>query len=214
MTPLIYLGSDRKGIRGECRLAVLALSSLCTRRDSVLNDDLHDIVSGTSHQCGFTSHGTHPSRRPAATGTIDEKIYQRQMTKIGLSDSLMDQKEQAGTNQFTTDDLRDLFTLDDTTDCQTHDLLECKCLGGGASVKRRNDGMKSKFKVMDDSVIAELNEWTHLPAEKLNELEDDVLVRALRGSKQGLDDEDEVDEDADYQEGFDMVSFGFCRKSI
>ncbi|KAJ6263580.1 DNA repair and recombination protein RAD54B [Drechslerella dactyloides] len=63
--------------------------------------------------------------RMMTTGCIDEKIYQRQITKQGLADSVMDQK--AGGSNFTTAELRDLFTLDTETVCNTHDLLGCNC---------------------------------------------------------------------------------------
>lgn len=63
------------------------------------------------------------------TGCFDEKIYQRQLTKVGLADSVMDQKATA--SSFTQEELRDLFSLDTETDCLTHDLLCCDCEGKG-----------------------------------------------------------------------------------
>ncbi|KAH0555714.1 hypothetical protein GP486_006342 [Trichoglossum hirsutum] len=61
------------------------------------------------------------------TGGLDEKIYQRQLTKRGLADSVMDNK--ASTSNFTQNELRDLFSLDTESSCQTHDLLGCGCRG-------------------------------------------------------------------------------------
>ncbi|EMD37765.1 hypothetical protein CERSUDRAFT_94757 [Gelatoporia subvermispora B] len=62
------------------------------------------------------------------TGTIDEKIYQRQVTKIGLSDSLMGTgASDSKSDSFTHKDLRDIFTVYPHTPCHTHDLLECQC---------------------------------------------------------------------------------------
>ncbi|KAK6346262.1 helicase [Orbilia blumenaviensis] len=63
--------------------------------------------------------------RMITTGCIDEKIYQRQITKQGLADSVMDQK--AGGSNFTSAELKDLFRLDTETVCNTHDLLGCEC---------------------------------------------------------------------------------------
>ncbi|KAK4046575.1 helicase [Microbotryomycetes sp. JL201] len=65
-------------------------------------------------------------------GTIDEKIFQRQITKLGLSGSVMDtragaQAKSKSRNDFTLDELRDIFKLHTDTGSQTHDLLECKC---------------------------------------------------------------------------------------
>ncbi|KAF8539680.1 SNF2 family N-terminal domain-containing protein [Trichophaea hybrida] len=67
--------------------------------------------------------------RMLTTGCFDEKIFQRQITKQGLADSVMDNK--AGSSAFTQKELRDLFSLDENTECQTHDLLACACEGKG-----------------------------------------------------------------------------------
>ena len=64
-------------------------------------------------------------------GGLDEKIWQRQVTKLGLASSVMDQK--GGTSSFSRDELRDLFRLDLGDSCQTHDLLGCSCEGRGLS---------------------------------------------------------------------------------
>lgn len=64
-------------------------------------------------------------------GGLDEKIWQRQTTKLGLASNIMEQK--GGSNSFTKDELRDLFRLDESLSCQTHDLLCCKCGGRGLS---------------------------------------------------------------------------------
>lgn len=75
------------------------------------------------HRDGQKSH-VHIYRM-ITTGCIDEKIYQRQITKQGLADSVMDQK--AGGSNFTSAELKDLFRLDTETVCNTHDLLGCDC---------------------------------------------------------------------------------------
>ncbi|OJD13534.1 hypothetical protein AJ78_06018 [Emergomyces pasteurianus Ep9510] len=62
-------------------------------------------------------------------GALEEKIWQRQVTKIGLADSVMDQK--SGVSQFSREELRDLFRLDEGATCQTHELLSCGCGGRG-----------------------------------------------------------------------------------
>lgn len=63
------------------------------------------------------------------TGTIEEKIYQRQISKQGLSGAVIDARD---TNevQFSQEDLKDLFTMNEITDCDTHDLLSCTCRSG------------------------------------------------------------------------------------
>ncbi|KAL6720434.1 helicase [Lecanora helva] len=62
-------------------------------------------------------------------GGLDEKIWQRQVTKLGLASNIMDQK--GGTNNFSQDELKDLFRLDEGSSCQTHELLGCRCEGRG-----------------------------------------------------------------------------------
>ncbi|KAJ3281553.1 DNA repair and recombination protein rad54b [Borealophlyctis nickersoniae] len=93
------------------------------------------------------------------TGTIEERIYQRQITKQGLSDSLMDEKDTA-TNNFTAQELKNLFTLDETSDCLTHELLGCECGGAGGTVDKETE--KVKVLKTEESKLAALNDWIHL----------------------------------------------------
>jgi hypothetical protein len=58
-----------------------------------------------------------------ATGTVEEKIYQRQLSKEGLQ-SVVDDKEQV--NALSTKDLRNLFKLRTGTPSDTHDKLRCE----------------------------------------------------------------------------------------
>ena len=46
-----------------------------------------------------------------------------------LAYSVIDQR--SSTSHFTLTELKDLFTFDEDTDCQTHDLLGCDCKGQG-----------------------------------------------------------------------------------
>ncbi|RAL59483.1 hypothetical protein DID88_006598 [Monilinia fructigena] len=83
-------------------------------------------------------HGTDPSRR-SETSSKDipildvrgdgREIYQRQITKMGLADSVIDGKKNEAS--FSADELRDLFRLDVNAHCQTHELLGCDCGGSG-----------------------------------------------------------------------------------
>ncbi|KAL8737737.1 MAG: hypothetical protein Q9181_001394 [Wetmoreana brouardii] len=63
-------------------------------------------------------------------GGIDEKIWQRQIVKLGLASNIMDQK--AESSSFTREDLKDLFRLDEGMNCQTHELMCCRCEGCNA----------------------------------------------------------------------------------
>ncbi|KAG2153895.1 P-loop containing nucleoside triphosphate hydrolase protein [Suillus clintonianus] len=74
-------------------------------------------------------------------GTIDEKIYQRQVTKIGLSNFYTIKfKGSSGSksDSFSRKDLRDIFRVHPETGCNTHDLLDCGCDTGS---KHINDDM-------------------------------------------------------------------------
>ncbi|KAF8588695.1 hypothetical protein K439DRAFT_582988 [Ramaria rubella] len=78
--------------------------------------------------------------RLLTTGTIDEKIYQRQVTKMGLSDSLMTNQTEkesgkSKSDSFSPQELRDLFTIYSHTPCHTHDLLGCNCSTTAKNVK-------------------------------------------------------------------------------
>jgi DNA repair and recombination protein RAD54B len=63
-------------------------------------------------------------------GGLDEKIYQRQVMKMGLANAVVDNK--ASASSFSREELKDLFRLDERETCQTHDLLGCACECKGA----------------------------------------------------------------------------------
>ncbi|BEJ00714.1 hypothetical protein CcaverHIS631_0505710 [Cutaneotrichosporon cavernicola] len=77
--------------------------------------------------------------RLLTVNTIDEKIYQRQITKMGLSDQMLGDSSGGKTakDSFSFEELRDIFTVSPQTDgCGTHDLLGCDCGGrGGVKLK-------------------------------------------------------------------------------
>ncbi|KIW04886.1 uncharacterized protein PV09_04061 [Verruconis gallopava] len=67
-------------------------------------------------------------------GAIDEKIFQRQATKTGLADAVVDAKKTG--QHFTYEELRDLFSLDEGRTCQSSQYLERM---GFANVCEEND---------------------------------------------------------------------------
>ena len=87
-------------------------------------------------------------------GALDEKIYQRQVTKMGLADEIVDGKKTE--SSFSAAELRDLFRLE-TAKCQTHDLIACDCEGCGRApptheaLKALQDGAVKKGSSSDDS---------------------------------------------------------------
>src|SRR5207248_8473726 len=74
-------------------------------------------------------------------GGMDEKIWQRQVTKIGLASSVVDGKKTEAS--FTVAELRDLFRLDLDSLCQTHELLKCSCNGNGQVMAA--DGVRTEI---------------------------------------------------------------------
>lgn len=65
------------------------------------------------------------------SGTIEERIFQRQVSKQGLSGTVVDLGKGAEHTSFSTNELRDLFSLTDTASL-THDLLNCSCSMDGS----------------------------------------------------------------------------------
>ena len=86
-------------------------------------------------------------------GGLDEKIWQRQTTKLGLASNIMDQT--GGTSNFTKEELEDLFRLDEGPSCQTHDLLGCGCEGRGVTASFPVDGKPVEILDSDDEISGE-----------------------------------------------------------
>ena len=112
--------------------------------------------------------------RLLSTGCIEEKIYQRQVSKSGLSANVVDMKEDSK-QHFTLDELKSLFVYRPDTACDTHDLLGCRCLAAaaaGASAGQRGDAgqpLKMAFRAVGKGAAAtggprmdELKSWMHL----------------------------------------------------
>jgi DNA repair and recombination protein RAD54B len=115
-------------------------------------------------------------------GALDEKIFQRQVSKTGLADSVVDGK--TGVSGFTHEELRNLFSLDESPDCETHKLLNCPCGGNGLVVR---DSIDDSGITIDEESGAEIVR-----------LDDDQEADALLSSKpRPLTD---VDRDAQEEE--------------
>lgn len=65
--------------------------------------------------------------RLLTAGTIEEKIFQRQTRKQGLSTCVVDKGEEQCS--FTQAELKDIFSYDFETVSTTHQLLKCNCNG-------------------------------------------------------------------------------------
>lgn len=70
-----------------------------------------------------------------STGTIEEKIFQRQASKQALSSCVVDEKQDTE-RHFSGDELRQLFLFKEHTLSETHETFKCKrCKDGKQTVK-------------------------------------------------------------------------------
>ncbi|XP_022085624.1 DNA repair and recombination protein RAD54B-like [Acanthaster planci] len=123
--------------------------------------------------------------RLITTGTIEEKVYQRQISKQGLSGAVVDAKSH-GHVKFSLEDLRDLFTLHESTACVTHDMMACTCLTGEETVREAPQTAPSRacqlgVKRNQDRKNLSMNqlmEWKHFSGPLSSTFEDDHLLRA------------------------------------
>lgn len=119
--------------------------------------------------------------RLLTTGSIEEKIYQRQINKQSLSGSVIEARDK-GKVKFSLEELRDLFSLNDRTNCDTHELLKCPCKNGQGennddghaklpaparqcqlgTPQAELDGQNKKNLTMD-----ELLDWKHIAPDEL-----------------------------------------------
>lgn len=93
-------------------------------------------------------------------GALEEKIFQRQLTKQGLAESIVDNK--ASVSSFSPDELRDLFTLDQREGCQTHDLLGCECDCNGSVAMP--SPVEASSPASSSNTLAESDDDEELPA--------------------------------------------------
>lgn len=99
-----------------------------------------------------------------STGTIEEKIFQRQSMKLSLSSCVVDEKEDVE-RLFSADNLRQLFEFQPNTNCDTHDTYNCKrCRSDSGQV------IKAPAMLYGDSTT-----WNHLNHDSLKENEDTLL---------------------------------------
>ncbi|KAF4614527.1 hypothetical protein D9613_003125 [Agrocybe pediades] len=98
-----------------------------------------------------------------STGTIEEKIFQRQANKQALSSAVVDEKQDAE-RHFSIDALRQLFTFNEKTLCDTHDTFKCKRCKDGKQMT------KSSALLYGDA-----STWNHFTNAELKNNHDDLL---------------------------------------
>ncbi|KAF0696783.1 Aste57867_12445 [Aphanomyces stellatus] len=111
--------------------------------------------------------------RFVATGTLEEKIFQRQLSKEGLQ-SIVDDKEEV--NSLSTKDLKRLFVFMEETPSDTHDQLKCsRC--------NLNEGDCDHSMAVQPQIgmpaEEDLNNWSHHYSYAT--VEDEVMQEAQAG---------------------------------
>nr|XP_020476561.1 DNA repair and recombination protein RAD54-like [Monopterus albus] len=89
--------------------------------------------------------------RLLSTGTIEEKILQRQAHKKALSSCVVDE-EQDVERHFSLGELRELFTLNVETRSDTHDKFRCRRCVNGREVRPPAE---------DSDCTSDLSQWNH-----------------------------------------------------
>ncbi|MDP2437544.1 MAG: hypothetical protein Q8P67_17515 [archaeon] len=112
--------------------------------------------------------------RLVCTGTIEEKIYQRQVAKMALSTSIVESKAEDAVSSFNMAQLKDLFTLRTETVCDTHDLLCCRCCG---KFNRLPAHLRNGVN------LGELQTWTHFI--DIGQIRDPVLRDSAASMPEG-----------------------------
>jgi DNA repair and recombination RAD54-like protein len=107
-----------------------------------------------------------------ATGTIEEKIFQRQSHKQSLSSCVVDSAEDVE-RHFTLDSLRELFQYHAKTTSDTHDTFKCK--------RCKPDG--KQFVKAPAMLYGDTSTWNHFVNEGLKPIQD-LLLRQECGDRE------------------------------
>ncbi|RDW73798.1 hypothetical protein BP5796_07240 [Coleophoma crateriformis] len=99
-----------------------------------------------------------------ATGTIEEKIFQRQSHKQSLSSCVVDSAEDVE-RHFTLDSLRELFQYQEKTTSDTHDTFKCK--------RCKPDG--KQYIKAPATLYGDTSTWNHFVNEGLKSIQDLLL---------------------------------------
>ncbi|ELP93312.1 lymphoid-specific helicase, putative [Entamoeba invadens IP1] len=103
--------------------------------------------------------------RTLSSGTVEEKMYQRQIKKLELAGKVVEGGEENEESTFDDKELKELCQFKDTI-CETHDLLGCTC---GAGSRKNIDWKKS-----DGKMEVLRKEWKHFNGK--SKMEDDVFL--------------------------------------
>ncbi|KAK6352804.1 DNA-dependent ATPase protein rad54 [Orbilia brochopaga] len=99
-----------------------------------------------------------------ATGTIEEKIFQRQSHKQSLSSCVVDEAQDVE-RHFGTEDLRKLFEYNPNTRSDTHDTFKCK--------RCKPDGRQ--YVKAPAMLYGDTSTWNHFSGDGMGKIEDLLL---------------------------------------
>jgi len=140
-------------------------------------------------------------------GGLEERIWQRQVVKRGLANSIMESGDggnggkgqsagQRGKSKapFTQEELKNLFWLDENEGLRTHDLIGCDCQGkahcstGSSHTEKKSDDDTHDIEKIDD--IDDLND------DSKDEIEDEAIrtfsfTRASQVTDRDLEDQEQ-----------------------
>lgn len=91
--------------------------------------------------------------RTLSTGTIEEKVFQRQVAKLSLASNIVEGETDA-VPDFSAKELKELFNYKENTLSDTHDLLNCPCSKPASKIPLHKRQAAS---------VDELREWEHYP---------------------------------------------------
>jgi len=110
-----------------------------------------------------------------ATGTLEEKIFQRQAHKQSLSSCVVDEEEDVE-RHFSLDNLRQLFQLNENTMSDTHDAFRCKRCFKGHQVQR-----PIEREISAGASAADTSTWNHISEAEMTRLPDNLLRECAGG---------------------------------
>lgn len=99
-----------------------------------------------------------------STGTIEEKIFQRQSAKLQLSSCVVDSADDVE-RLFSSDNLKQLFQFNTKTICETHDTYKCKRCDNEGKQRIRSPAM----------LYGDATTWNHINHNMLDKNEDFLI---------------------------------------
>jgi len=123
------------------------------------------------------------------TGTIDEKVYQRQICKDGLSTMMVNEtgEEEAAEmkESLAADLVKDLFSFSEETACATHEMLSCqRC----RFVNSQSTSKGRKGRLSRTAACAPCKDGERFVAQEPEVIEDDLCTWAHHAGVEGVDD--------------------------